>query len=350
MGYHIEFSDIVKYEGDAIVNSLGVKGNVYGRLCRNIVEADKSNTIKNIIDKKLNNNLGDIFITPSGDLKCDNVIHVVTPFRHMDDDNLSMLKKAYKGIIDLAILQGYKTLALPFIGTGANGYSDDEAYVAIEYVCDELIAKENASNRDILDVTVIGFLKAGKYNLNELRANERYHERNYRNLSVDDLEKGCGAPILREFKMILSADDMIYRDFEKCSEAMSALNEWDFIKCKKSYTYPYDFILDYFKQTGKTDENFAKAGYNADRKYKLSIRKAFKKKNIFKLAYLCGMNLSQLVQFMLICEVSFNPSSQLDLFMIEYFSGRVPHIYTIHNFAGAVLANTGVDLFQFKDE
>ena len=47
--------------------------------------------------------------------------------------------------------------------------------------------------------------------------------------------------------------------------------------------------LGYFKITGKTDENFSKAGYNADRKYKLSIRKSLKKNNIFKLAYLCDM-------------------------------------------------------------
>lgn len=350
MGYHIEFSDIVKYKGDAIVNSLGVNGSVYGRLCQNIVEADKSNTIKNIIDKKINNNIGDIFITSSGDLKCDNVIHIVTPFRKMDDDNLSLLKKAYKGIIDLAILQGYKTLALPFIGTGANGYSDDEAYEAIELACEELLKLEQVYKKDILDITIIGYLQKGKYSIEQLYEKDHIiREKKYygRNLPSGD----CGVLELHHITGSTNGYDPTYRAFEKCAEAMASLNEWDFIKCKKSYTYPYDFILDYFKITGKTDENFSKAGYNADRKYKLSIRKAFKKNNIFKLAYLCGMNLSQLIQFMMICEVSFNPGSKLDLFIIDYFSGRIPHIYTIHNFAAAVIANTKVDLFKLgKDD
>ncbi len=343
MGYHIEFSDVVKYKGDAIVNSLGVNGNVYGRLCQNIVEADKSNTIKNIIDNKLNNTIGDIFITPAGDLKCDNIIHVVTPFRHMDDANVSLLKNTYKAIIDMAIQQEYKTLALPFIGTGANGYEDDEAYEAIEYACDELIALEEKSGKDILDITVIGFLKSGKameeymYNMRRrMNLERKYYDLDFCDCVFESCSMPGSAPISK-----------VYSDFEYCAEAMSEINCEEFIDCKKSYKNPYDFIKHYLKVTGKNEKEFLKAGINANQKYKLSIRTSLTKINIYRLAYLCKMNMSELVQFMIICETSFNPGSKLDLFMIKYFRGEFPWIQTIYNFAYWVKQNTKVDIFNF---
>ena len=69
----------------------------------------------------------------------------------------------------------------------------------------------------------------------------------------------------------------------------------------------------------KNEKEFLKAGYNANQKYKLSIRTSLTKINIYRLAYLCKMNMSELVQFMIICETSFNPGSKLDMFMIKYF-------------------------------
>lgn len=334
MGYHIEFSDIVSFKGDAIVNSLGVNGSVYGRLCKNIIQADKSNTIKNIIDNKINNKIGDVFVTPSGDLICNNVIHIVTPFKKIDDSNLSLLKKAYKDIIDLAIKLGYKTLALPFIGTGANGYTDNQAYEAIEYACEELIAKEEKQQESLLDITIIGYLKKERV------------QRRERNIDCCDGSIEYANIIMGPSTGMMFTPGNTYRHFVECANAMTEVNEEEFIYCSKPYKYPYDFILDYFAQTGKNDKDFPKIGIDPKKKYKLSTRYSYTKITIYRLAYICQMTMSQLVQFMFICEASFNPNNKLDVFMMNYFRGCVPHIHTRYQFSAVVKKYTDIDIFK----
>ena len=359
MGFHIEFSDIVKYEGDAIVNSLGVDGSVYGRLCKNIIEAAKSESIINFINNKKNNNIGELFITDAGELPSKKIFHVVTPFKHLDDSKNSKLTEAYKKVIDTVLIHGYKSIALPFIGTGANGYSDKDSYDAITKACEYLLEYEEKVKKDVLEVTIIGYLKDSsilssgivKEYEHNLKREVLYESRLYRsNLRLDT--KSCSLPGFREEKSSSISSEKAYKvlEVEKCLRAISCYDPYDCIPLRKiAYKAPYDFIKDYLKHKGKTDKIFKRYGITPDGKYKLSIRQAFQKKTIYKLAFMCGMNLPELVQFMMICEVTFSPYSKLDLFMIDYFRG---HIYKCNHpldFAALVKKYTDVEIFCFAD-
>ena len=101
MPFKVKYSDITTYKVDVIVNSLGVKGNVYGKLCKNIITKAKDQELKQYIDKQ-NNPVGTILVTSAGKLKANKIIHVVTPFKHMDNEKNELLVKAYKDCINKA--------------------------------------------------------------------------------------------------------------------------------------------------------------------------------------------------------------------------------------------------------
>jgi len=158
MPYKVKFADAVKYEGDVILNSLGPNGNVYGALCKNIISSMEDSEVKSYIDSIKDAPIGKIFETKAGKLKCKEVFHIVTPFKNMDDDNNTLLKKAYKDVIDLAVKKGYKSIGLPFIGTGANGYSESEAYDAVVSTCIDFQEEEEKTDSNIIDILVIAYL------------------------------------------------------------------------------------------------------------------------------------------------------------------------------------------------
>ena len=50
MAFHIEFnSDITKFKGDVIINSVGVTSTIYGGICGSIVKASSSNELKKML-------------------------------------------------------------------------------------------------------------------------------------------------------------------------------------------------------------------------------------------------------------------------------------------------------------
>ena len=352
MGYHIEFSDVTKYKGEAIVNSLGIEGNVYGRLCQNIVNAANSPKLTNFINSKLNNKVGDIFLTDAGELPCEKIIHIVTPFKHMDDDKNTELKKAYRKILDTALIQGYKSIAIPFIGTGANGYSDRASYDALTSACEYLLDYEEQVDKDVLEVTIVGYLKESsilssgiikEYEYN-LKRPELYSPEKIRNYRMERVTCDEGIDLIGESPK--SSKPMLdYNNIQKCIEAMTYIDEDQIYMSEKGYKKPYDFIKGLLKEKGKTDKIFKKFGITPNGKYKLSTRQSYQKKTIYKLAFMCEMNMSELVQFMLICETSFSPYSKLDLFMIDYYTSPMYKCRSAYDFAALVKKYTKEEIF-----
>ena len=141
MPINIRFDDITTYEVDAIVNSLGVDGSVFGRLCESILTKANNKNLIDYISSSIRT-VGTILVTDSYDLPCGNIIHIVTPFKNEDDEKNSNLIRAYERILDKAIENGYKSIALPFIGTGANGYDENDAYGAIMEACSKVLIEE----------------------------------------------------------------------------------------------------------------------------------------------------------------------------------------------------------------
>ena len=129
MSYDIRPLDITKVKCDAVVNSLGVRESVkvYGSICKSILKAAKSPELKKEIDShELDANPGKIFVTKGYNLPAKNIIHIVTPYFSKDEQMIA-LEFVYKLAFMTAYKKGWKHIAIPIIGTGANGYP--HAYV-----------------------------------------------------------------------------------------------------------------------------------------------------------------------------------------------------------------------------
>ena len=127
------YMNIVESDCDCIVNSLGINTNVFGAICKSIVNAAKSNDIEKMLKEYPTGKVFDYHVTNAGVLKPKKIIHIVMPFKKNDKDNKD-LKKAFSLVIDEAISLGMKSIAIPCIGTGANGYSKKDIYDAIDDV------------------------------------------------------------------------------------------------------------------------------------------------------------------------------------------------------------------------
>ncbi|MCF0112375.1 MAG: macro domain-containing protein, partial [Bacilli bacterium] len=208
--------DITNFRGDAIINSLG-----YGRIRQpGLLFAsilDKCSSIRKLVSEaeqlSQGKEIADCFMTRS---YCagpfDYIIHVLTPFRHgrpgagPDDSDLSLLKKAYWNALELARARGLKSVCLPSIGNGANGYSNEESFDALTEVTAEY-ANEHPEMDIYVDVLYVEQTR-GPVAEFECAAEEAL---------VDDELPGRLKRLLQEF-----------RDFEKRSrQDTSALGRLD---------------------------------------------------------------------------------------------------------------------------
>ena len=125
MPYEIRPVDITKIKCDGIVNSLGVLStiNEYGSICKNIIKAStQPKELKETIASwEKEANPGKVFLTKSFGLPAKNILHVVTPYFSQDPQMIA-LEYVYKLVLTMAVKKNWKHLAIPIIGTGANGY------------------------------------------------------------------------------------------------------------------------------------------------------------------------------------------------------------------------------------
>ena len=157
MPFKFSMGDITKYEGDAILNSLGPNGRVYGSLCKSIITAANNADIKNYIDSIENAKATTIYMTEAGDLPCKKIIHVVTPYKSNDPDD-KLLLSCYQEALRIAIENGFKSICLPLIGSKASGYSQEEAYNAMIEACREIDILEEQQDKEIISITGLSYL------------------------------------------------------------------------------------------------------------------------------------------------------------------------------------------------
>lgn len=329
MPFSVRFDDITEYNVDAIVNSLGVKGRILGRLCRNILEKSEDQNLKDFI-KKQNNPVGTILVTESGKLPCNNIIHIVTPFKKDDDNKNTKLVSAYQSVLRKAIELGYKSIALPFIGTGANGYDENDAYEAVMSSCALILEQEEKENKDILDITLIAYLK--KQDESEiLRRNERVEILYNENISFMTLEESTCSSSKRFMDNPLSVNIV---DF---GAEMGDMNEDELlIPNVKKYYYPYDFVEDYLFQREVDEKIFSKEGLDRRRKNQMKTQKNLKKLDVYRLAFMCKMTKTETLQFMVVAGHCFSPLDSTDVFFRDYINGRygkAKSLYELTNLA-----------------
>ncbi|MDY6393180.1 MAG: macro domain-containing protein [Bacilli bacterium] len=136
--YHNISIDITTFPGDCIVNSLGAGEYITqpGRIYRSILNAaeGRNDLWHEVADKGTNLPFGSVFMTDSFGLPSKKIIHVITPFRRFDRD-YSQITKCYESLLQLALDSGMKSISVPLIGTGANGYHSDKVASIARRVC-----------------------------------------------------------------------------------------------------------------------------------------------------------------------------------------------------------------------
>ena len=138
--YQIISEDVTLFNGDAILNSLGygpkrivdAPGGVFYSILNRVNDAETLK--KEVYENGAELPISSAFLTNSFGLQCKHIVHVISPFRDEDDEELDSLKETYLNALKLAYSSGIRSICLPLIGTGANGYRSEESFKAAREV------------------------------------------------------------------------------------------------------------------------------------------------------------------------------------------------------------------------
>lgn len=303
MPFQLNLGDITEIKCDAVVNSIGVDASKYGKLCKNIVDkADSSELVARLSVEK-NGKIGSMFLTSGYSLKANNIIHVVSPFKKDDNNRNDNLKKVYDDVINFAINNNFKSIALPFLASGANGYSEEEVYKCAMESISEILEKEEKLGKKILDITLVVFLN--KKNVEHTREKNSEYEK-------EDL----------------------FNNIHQFAKMNSMMKKEDALVPSFPYNYPYDYIIDYIEQKKIKLKVLLVSGFDRRRRYRLSTYKDIPRDDVYRLIFALNMNFTEAMQFMTICGVAMSPCRKIDIFFRDYLLGKygkVNSLITLNN-------------------
>jgi O-acetyl-ADP-ribose deacetylase (regulator of RNase III) len=322
--------DITTYEVDVIVNSIGVYGKLYGFLCKRIIEEAKSLELKSYIDSLVNNEIGTIFETKGYALPVKEIFHMVTPYRIKDDENLTLLKKAYLDLINRAIEKGYKSIALPLIGNGANGYSQAESYEAAMDAIGEILYIEEKEDKDIINMILILKLK---------EKDEVSYSRD-RRLSNKLISYDCCSSVEKNSEYI--------RKQKKIQRVMEKVDYNKFFNSGHNYTRPFDFIIDYCAVNNINEKVLSKGGMSRQKKHRFLKKEHIKREDVFRLIIMFKFDITLSIQFLNICGHGLSSLSEVDMFVVDYLLGKYTKVKTRYELGCIAYEKCGVYL-SFDD-
>ncbi|MBQ3406577.1 MAG: macro domain-containing protein [Lachnospiraceae bacterium] len=164
----IQKISIVDLDTDAIVNAANSGLLAGGGVCGAIFEAAGYDKLTRACSKIGHCKIGSAVITPGFDLKAKYIIHAVGPIysdgRHGEAE---MLYNAYKRSLELAVINGCKSIGFPLISAGIFGYPLDEAWELAMQACRNF----NKVNPDV-EIDIIfavlsdSIIKIGEWSLN----------------------------------------------------------------------------------------------------------------------------------------------------------------------------------------
>lgn len=311
MPFNLSLGDITKIKCDAVVNSIGVDASVYGKLCTNIVKKANSQELVQRLSVEKNGKIGSMFLTPGYELKATNIIHVVSPFKKDDNDNCDNLKKIYDDVIQYAINKNFKTITLPFLASGANGYSDEEVYKAAMESIGGILDKEDEMHKEIIDITLVAYLKP--------KNNKAFKEEEY----------------TTRFSNVF--EDSLFTKIHNFAMMSNMMKKEEALVPSYSYNYPFDYIDDYVaqKRNGHYKE-LNQAGYDHRRRARLKTYIDIPRDDIYALIFVLNMNITEALQFMTLCGISMSPCRKIDVFFRDYLFGKygkVNHLWDLNDLA-----------------
>lgn len=305
-----KYMNIIDSDADAIVNSLGTTTSDYGSICKSIVENANSLEIIKMLDEHKKGSVFDIFVTDSGKLKSKYVIHIITPHKEEDHHN-QMLKKAFSLVIDKAIEFGLSSIAIPYIGTGANGYSKEDVAVVMNKVLFEYQYKDNIKI-DIISIVYnstsdnIEFVDKERLILGMRYAlREKEHKEGLYKFTIPKYYSND-----EKTQLILESIDKYYK------------GEDEFIP-SKNFDNPIDYMRDYRRQKKiySTTQSEIDQSLSRPNQTKVSSgERQVKKREIINIAISCRMNFTEFVQFMLFTGffISTNSTGDVELALLKY--------------------------------
>lgn len=120
--------DITKMSVDVIVNAANQYLRAGGGVCRAIFNAAGRNQMQEACDAIGFCDTGQAVITPAFNLHAKAVIHTVGPiYSNGKNPDEELLSSCYLKSLELAIANGYKSIAFPLISAGIYGYPKEEA-------------------------------------------------------------------------------------------------------------------------------------------------------------------------------------------------------------------------------
>lgn len=316
---YTKYEDVTKIKCDCVVNSLGTKLNVFGSICKAIVENAHSKEIDDMIKNHPTAEIFDTFVTNGGDLNCKKVIHIVMPYKSDDRFN-NLLKDAFCKVIDKAIELGMKSIAIPKIGTGANGYSINDIYDALRDVTLKY-QYEDGITLDIInllfDTSASNVAKERHYATRQKVIDRIDSDGEFKKIYADGLMENARLSTPEEDDI-----DYSYVDEQKFKLSVDYINKLivhkynkkdEFFYIPDEELYPFVFAWQYGKDK-KVLHNVAKSRlYSKDICKKLKTgRRAFKKIDCIRLAYLEQMNFTVFIQFMQNSGYAFSPTTKND--------------------------------------
>lgn len=315
------FMNIVDSDCDCIVNSLGVNTSVFGAICKTIVNKAKSKEIEKMLEDHPTGNIFDCYVTDAGVLKPKKIIHIVMPFKQKDKFNKE-LKKAFSLVIDKALSLGMKSIAIPCIGTGANGYDKKDIYEAIDDIMFKYIYTPD------IEIDIQSIMYGSTKKQRRTRNTERImHDQNI----LCDMARPQGEPEIH-----FDLDDM-----QKNIRAINYMianhyNRYDELKIKEDteffyYITPYSFIDNAIEYS--CDQTFMpkkiimldlkKYYHRQNDFYDFRMGRMLSKKDVFNMSVAMKLNFTQFIQFMTLAGFTFSPMRDsnhecVDLIIFKY--------------------------------
>lgn len=294
-----KYMDITKIDTECIVNSLGTHVKEMGNICHAIYDAAESKELEDYINKNSFGNVFEIKVTDAGKLPSKHIINIIMPYKY--EDNNELLRKAFSLVIDKAIELKYKSIAIPYIGTGANGYDYDDIHEALNDVMFNYQYKQGIE----IDIISVRYHSLNKNR--EIRDEEMIRERRLRG------EYSTSFCIKNDYTVdnVGKIQDAIRRNYNKYDELKLD------VLCS-----PADFIRAAIKQRGgysKVPRMNVILNNNA-RKNIASFKKIIKKEEIYSTAVVLKLNFTQIIQYMEISGYTFSPSTKdnLDINVFNY--------------------------------
>lgn len=338
------YMNITNSECDCIVNSLCPDTSVFTPICKSIYKK-ASDEIDYLIDNYPHGEIFDYFVTPAGKLKAKNIIHIIMPFKKHDIDNRD-LRNAFVTVIDKAIAIGMKSIAIPCIGTGVNGYTKKDIYDALDDVVFRYMYTSDIEIDIEIVINGISSKNQGMRYIFGMRSDSR--------ICYDMMPGPVSYKPCISFKWhdmqenIRQIIDLIDRRYEEKDE-LDIMEDSKLFYYKTAYSFIDNYIHALYNKTFRTYKEIKvglKKYYHRKNDFsEFRNGRALSKKDVFNMSVAMGLNFTMFIQFMTLAGYTFSPIRDencecVDLMVLKYAYENDGFIEGVNDFIEYVNTST----------